>query len=174
MDSLSYRLVTRPARFQIERSRLVRERPEARRLPLGAAEVLRQRVRDGNLGRTGRTGSARTNVQCRCSRARDHALWQGGDSGPKRESIATFHTRKDGYEYWSMKTSSVLVHRLVAVAEYGLMRSLAVSFITKIRFPGTIVLRISRYSPYMASTQNFMGSSRGGNVLLRDNNDSPL
>lgn len=73
-----------------------------------------------------------------------------------------------------MKTSSVLVHRLVAVAEYGLMRSLAVSFITKIRFPGTIVLRISRYSPYMASTQNFMGSSRGGNVLLRDNNDSPL
>lgn len=44
---------------------------------------------------------------------------RGESFGPERQEHATFSTRADGYEYWSMKTSSVLVHRLLAVAEYG-------------------------------------------------------
>ena len=41
------------------------------------------------------------------------------ERGRERDGFAAFHTRKDGYEYWSSKTCSVLVHRLVAVAEDG-------------------------------------------------------
>lgn len=44
---------------------------------------------------------------------------RGSDRGRNRDPYATFHTRADGYEYWSSKTSSVLVHRLLAVSKYG-------------------------------------------------------
>lgn len=44
---------------------------------------------------------------------------RGRGGGPKRTHFASFHTRKDGYEYWNSRSGSVLVHRLLAVSEYG-------------------------------------------------------
>lgn len=57
---------------------------------------------------------------CDCSRSTVRRYLRGlgvttGAPGP-----AYFQTREDGYEYWSIDQYSIYVHRLVAIAEYGI------------------------------------------------------
>jgi hypothetical protein len=63
---------------------------------------------------------------CECSATtvlhylRHYGITTGNEQsdGPSRSPVP-FQTRRDGYEYWTAGHQTVLVHRLVAVAEWG-------------------------------------------------------
>lgn len=58
--------------------------------------------------------------QCDCSIVTVQSYLRGFGITQPSDKPAYFQTRSDGYEYWTVDQHTVYVHRLVAVAEYGI------------------------------------------------------